>query len=60
MTWTTAKIALEQYNIHASETGWIGTEFDAVIDNNSTMDHLYQQINDLVQGLPESKDDPGV
>lgn len=60
MTWTTAKIALERYNIHASETAWIGTEFDAVIDNNATMDHLYRQINDLVQDLPASKGDPGV
>jgi hypothetical protein len=60
MTWTTAKIALEKYNIHASETAWIGTKFDAVIDNNSTMDHLYRQINDLVQDLPVAKDDPSV
>jgi dephospho-CoA kinase len=55
MTWTTAKIALERYNIHASETAWIGTEFDAVIDNNETMDHLYRQVNDLVQDLPVSR-----
>jgi hypothetical protein len=51
ITWTTSKIALEKYNIHASETAWIGTEFDAVIDNNSTIDHLFSQVNDLVQDL---------
>jgi hypothetical protein len=50
MTWTSSKMALERYKIHASETAWVGTEFDAVLDNNSTMDHLYQQVNDLVQG----------
>jgi hypothetical protein len=50
MTWTSSKMALERYNIHASETAWIGTKFDAVLDNNSTMDHLYSQVNDLVQG----------
>ena len=60
MTWTTAKIALEKYAIHASETAWIGTQFDAVIDNNSTMDHLYQQVNDLVQDLLAPTDGPGV
>ena len=60
MTWTTAKITLEQYNIHASETAWIGTDFDAVIDNNSTMDHLYAQITDLVQDLQPTRSDPGV
>jgi hypothetical protein len=51
MTWTTAKIELEKYNIHASETAWIGTKFDAVIDNNSSLDHLYRQITSLVQDL---------
>jgi hypothetical protein len=51
MAWTTSKIELEKYAIHASETAWIGTEFDAVVDNNATMDHLYTQVNDLVQDL---------
>ena len=58
LEWTTSKLALEKYNIHASETAWIGTEFDAVIDNNSTMDHLYQQVTGLVQDLPVSKANP--
>jgi hypothetical protein len=47
--WSWAKTQLETFNIHSSETAWIGTAFDAVIDNNSTMDHLYVQITDLVQ-----------
>jgi hypothetical protein len=52
MSWTTAKIALEQYNIHGSETAWIGTKFDAVIDNNADgLDNLYRQVNDLVLSL---------
>lgn len=34
---------------HASEWSWAGTEFDAVLDNNGTMDNLFQQVNDLVQ-----------
>ena len=58
--WSWAKIQLDKFNIHASETAWIGTAFDAVIDNNSTMDHLYAQINDLVQGLQPTRSDPGV
>jgi hypothetical protein len=40
---------LQELGIHASETAWIGTHFDAVIDNNATLDHLYQQISNLVQ-----------
>ena len=54
ITWTTSKIELKKYAIHASETAWIGTEFDAVIDNNATPDHLYSQINDLVLNLQVS------
>ena len=60
MEWSWAKTQLEKYSIHASETAWIGTDFDAVIDNNSTMDHLYAQITDLVQDLLVTKDDPSV
>jgi hypothetical protein len=58
--WSWAKTQLDKFNIHASETAWIGTAFDAVIDNNSTMDHLYAQITDLVQDLLVTRSDPGV
>jgi hypothetical protein len=40
---------LEKAGIHASEYAWVGTDFDAVLDNNSSVDALYQQITDLVQ-----------
>jgi hypothetical protein len=29
--------------IHASETAWVGTEFDSIIDNNGSIDELYTQ-----------------
>jgi hypothetical protein len=41
---------LKRLKIHASETAWVGTEFDAIIDNNSTIDELYQQARTLVIG----------
>ena len=41
---------LKMRKIHASETAWVGTNFDAVIDNNSTIDALYQQAQTLVVG----------
>lgn len=41
---------LKRLKIHASETAWVGTAFDAVIDNNSTIDALYQQAQTLVIG----------
>ncbi|HET8688764.1 MAG TPA: hypothetical protein VFM18_19275 [Methanosarcina sp.] len=36
---------LSQLNIHASETSWIGAEFDYIIDNNGTIDELYAAIS---------------
>jgi hypothetical protein len=53
--WSIAKSELIKYNIHASETAWAGTEFDAVLDNNGTLDHLYSQVNDLVLNLRASR-----
>jgi hypothetical protein len=46
--WSRSKDKLMQYGIHASETAWIGTDFDAVLDNNGTLDQLYQQVQDLI------------
>ena len=34
--------------IHASETAWVGTKFDHLIDNNSTIDNLYVQAKLIV------------
>lgn len=34
---------LKMRKIHASETAWVGTKFDTIIDNNGTIDDLYQQ-----------------
>ena len=41
---------LKRLKIHASETAWVGTDFDYIIDNNSTIDALYQQAQTLVIG----------
>ena len=60
-TWATSKRILEQAKVHASETAWIGTRFDAVIDNNADgLDNLYGQIKDLVLNLQASKAGPSV
>jgi hypothetical protein len=39
---------LKALGVHASETAWVGTDFDAVIDNNGSIDSLYQQLKNLV------------
>ena len=40
---------LKTMKIHASETSWVGTEFDAVIDNNGSIDELYAQTSSLLR-----------
>jgi len=47
-TWALSGRRLEQLGVHASETSWVGTEFNAVLDNNGTLDDLYQQVKKLV------------
>jgi hypothetical protein len=58
ISWSLAKTALEKYKIHASETAWIGTEFDYVVDNNADgLDNLYAQVKHLVLNLQPSTED---
>jgi hypothetical protein len=42
-----AKEGLQEIGIHASETSWVGTEFDIIIDNNGSIDALYKQLKNL-------------
>jgi hypothetical protein len=39
---------LKMNKIHASETSWVGTDFDVVLDNNGSIDDLYEEIKNLV------------
>jgi hypothetical protein len=48
-TWSLSKKKLADLGIHASETSWVGTDFDVVVDNNGTVDDLYKQIALIVQ-----------
>ena len=47
------KIALEAmtsfYKVHASEWAWANTNFDMIVDNNSTIDELFKQTENLVK-----------
>jgi hypothetical protein len=49
MTWALSRAKIEALGIHASETAWVGTKFDVVLDNNSTIDELTAQVKDLVE-----------
>jgi len=49
---------LKNEGIHASETSWVGTNFDAVLDNDGTIEELFAQVKDLVQGRPDASERP--
>jgi dephospho-CoA kinase len=44
-----AQTKLKQLGIHASEYSWAGTDFDAIIDNNGSIEQLYSQLKSLAQ-----------
>lgn len=44
--WAVQELKLS--GIHSSETAWIGTDFDIVIENDGTIHDLYQQIESLI------------
>lgn len=56
MDWSISKRKLETLGIHASETAWVGTNFDAILDNNATIDELFAQVKDLVSDLPDANE----
>jgi hypothetical protein len=58
MNWARSKMRIEQLGIHASETAWIGKGIDTEIDNNGSIDDLFEQIKNLVLERPVSIDSP--
>jgi hypothetical protein len=57
MSFATSRARLEKLGIHASETAWVGTRFDFEIDNNGSLEDLYNQVKDLVQDHLVSTED---
>jgi hypothetical protein len=55
LNWAISKQRIETLGIHPSETAWVGTKFDYELDNNGSMDSLYQQVTDLLQDLHGAK-----
>jgi hypothetical protein len=43
-----AQQTLKNIGVHVSETAWVGTDFDAVVDNNGSIEDLYTQLRNLV------------
>jgi hypothetical protein len=56
MLFATSRSRLERAGIHASETAWVGTRFDRVLDNNGSIDDLFQKVKSLVGDRPDAID----
>ena len=52
LSWASNKAMLDNFKVHASETAWVGTEFDYVLDNNESIDNLFNQVKNIIN--PES------
>jgi hypothetical protein len=46
--WSVSKSKLDKLKIHASEYSSVGLNYDYYIINNSTIDHLYSQVENLI------------
>jgi hypothetical protein len=47
--WALGKHALDEANVHASEYSWVGSKFDKVITNDTTIEDLYEQVEELLK-----------
>jgi len=46
--WQAARGKFEMLNIHPSESAWIGSDMDFVIDNNKSVADLYKEVDGIV------------
>ncbi len=58
MSWAISSERIKKLGIHASETAWVGTDFDAVLENNGSIDDLYNKIRDLVSDPLDANERP--
>lgn len=49
MSWAISKSKIEELKIHASETSWVGSNIDKIIDNNGSIDDLFRELEQLVK-----------
>ena len=47
--WAIGKHALDEAGVHASEYSWVGSKFDKVITNDTTIEDLYEQVEELLK-----------
>ena len=54
MNWALSKDRIAKLGIHASETAWVGTDFDAVLDNDTSIEDLFTKVRGLVPDHPDA------
>lgn len=47
--WALGRDELDRHSVHASEYSWVGSKFDYVINNDSTIDDLYANIQSILK-----------
>jgi hypothetical protein len=47
--WALGKTELEKAKVHASEYSWVGSKFDYVVENDTTLDDLYTRVEDILK-----------
>lgn len=58
ITWALSKERINALGIHASETAWVGTKFDAVLENDGSIDDLFSRVKDLVLNHLDANEHP--
>ena len=58
MSYAISSERMKRSKIHASETAWVGTNFDHVFDNNGSIDDLFRQVKGLVQDPLDANERP--
>jgi len=54
MSWALGKSRIEKLGIHASETAWVGSKIDIIVNNDDTVDDLYKQLEQIIIKSQES------
>lgn len=56
--WALGKEELKQKGVHPSEYSWVGSKFDTVFENDSTLDNLFEQIEKFLTPKSQEQDLP--
>jgi len=55
-SWALSRQKLEDQGVHASEYSWVGQEFDKIFVNDTSMDDLYEQVEEFL-GITDLEQD---